>query len=224
MMSAAALTDPNLDYQDFVFEEDPHRYVTANGIVCPSITQMMSAVGIYDFSKVPKDILENAKRRGKNVHRWCAEFDRHGWVDETWMEDDERPYLSAWIKFRHESKFVVRSVEVPMLRPINGVLVGGTPDVIGFLGPTLTTIERKACRAKHPGWGVQTALQEMLITGKPRIGHMERIAVQLKPDGTYSVQPHTDATDGDCALAIVQKFGAEEAIQSWKSNHGLRAA
>jgi hypothetical protein len=213
-----------ISYEDFVFEEDGHLYRLPSGEVRPSITQMMSRVGIYDYSHVPPEILENARRRGSNVHKWCAEFDIHGWVDETWIAEDEMGYFEAWLKFRRETKIVIRKVETPMLRPIAGVLVGGTPDVIGFIGATLFTVERKACRAKHPGWAIQTALQEMLETGKTRVGHMGRMSVQLKPDGNYSAKTYEDPTDGDVALAIVQKSASEESIATWARNNNLKLA
>jgi hypothetical protein len=213
-----------IDSEDFVFEEDGHLYKTSEGIVRPSITQMMQAAGIYDFSRVPRDVLENARRRGTNVHRWCQEWDLYGSIDESWIADDEMPYVEAWIKFKRDSKIVIRKVETPMLRPIAGVLIGGTPDVEGFIGSRPVVVERKACRAVHIGWGVQTALQEMLITGKPRVGHIDRIAVQLKPNGDYKAIPHEDSSDGDAGLALVQKVGAEDAIRNWMSNKGLLRA
>lgn len=213
-----------LDYEDFVFEEDKHEYRTASGLVRPSITQMMSKVGIYDFSMVNPDVLENARRRGSNVHKWCEEYDIHGFVDETWIADDEMGYFEAWLKFRRETGLVITRVENRMLRPIAGVLVGGTPDVEGFIGRNSFVIERKACRVKHPGWAIQTALQEMLITGKPRVGHLGRMSVQLKPNGTYSAFPYEDPTDGDIALSIVQKIAAEESIANWMHNKNLKVA
>jgi hypothetical protein len=214
--------DP-LDYESFVFEEDGHRYVDAHGVQHLSITQMMSLAGIYDFSMVVPDVLANARRRGSNTHRWCAEYDIHRYVDPDWMAEDEAPYVEAWIRFTKDSGLVIRKVETPMLRPINGFLVGGTPDVEGLIGSDPFVVERKACSVKHPGWAVQTALQEMLITGKTRVGHMGRVSVQLKPNGKYSTHFYDDPTDGDIALAIVGKFAAEQSIKNWMSNKGLKA-
>lgn len=214
--------DPQ-DYNSFHFEEDGHRYLDARRVQHLSITQLMTLVGIYDFSRVKPEVLENARRRGSNVHKWCAEVDLHGYVDPDWMADDEAPYVDAWIQFKKDSGLIVRRVEEPMLRPINGFLVGGTPDVEGLLGPDPFVIERKACSAKHPGWGVQTAFQEMLITGKPRVGHMGRASVQLKPNGRYTTHFYDDPTDGDMAQAIVAKFAAEQSISNWLKNN-LRTA
>lgn len=214
----------SIDYQDFQFEEDGHIYRDSTGETHLSITQMMQKVGIYDFSMVNPAVLENARRRGTNVHKWCAEIDLYGFIDETWVAEDEWPYVEAWIKFKRDTGLVVRVVEKPMLRLVNGFMVGGTPDVIGFIKGQQFVVERKACRAKHPGWGIQTALQEMLVTGKPRVGHMGRMAVQLKPDAKYTPHIHDDAEDGIAALNIVQKFAAEKAIRNWMQNHNLAVA
>lgn len=222
-----------IDYHDFVFEEDGHRYTTADGIVRPSITQILNRVGIYDFSMVPADVLENARRRGSNVHKWCAEYDRHEYLDETWMADDEIGYFEAWLRFRRESRLVIRRVETPAVRSVGAWVIAGTPDVEAFLGRNPFVVERKACRVKHPGWALQTALQEMLITGRPRVGHMGRMTVQLKPDATYRCIPYDDETDGTAALAALticttqDQFEADDArltLNAWMTNHGLKIA
>lgn len=222
-----------IDYHDFVFEEDGHRYTTADGIVRPSITQILNRVGIYDFSMVPAEVLENARRRGSNVHKWCAELDIHGFVDETWIADDEMGYFEAWIKFKRESGIVVRRVEFPLVRTVGRFVIAGTPDVEGFIGRNLFVVERKACRVKHVGWALQTAMQEMLITGKPRTGHMGRMSVQLKPDGNYRTFTYDDPTDTPGAIAAMtaatspDPFEAEDArltLSAWCTNHGLKLA
>ena len=229
-MASSAAT---LDYHSFVFEEDTHRYTTSDGVIRPSITQALSNAGVYDFSMVPADVLENARRRGSNVHKWCAELDIHGFFDETWAQDDELPYVEAWRKFKRESKIVIKRVEFPLVRTVGNMVIAGTPDVEGFIGRNPFVVERKACRAKHPGWALQTALQEMLITGRPRVGHMGRMSVQLKPEGTYSTCVYDDPTDATGAIAALtlsttqDKFEAEDArltLEAWATNHNLKLA
>ena len=212
------------DARDFTFEEDEHVYRDRDGNAHFSITQMLQKVGIYDYAGIVPSVLENAARRGRNVHRWCAEHDLHGFLDETWMAADEVGYFEAWLKFKRDSKIVIREVERPRLRPIHGFLVGGTPDVIGLIENIPFVVERKACRVKHPGWAIQTAMQEMLITGRPRVGYLARISVQLKPEGTYTTHLYTDPMDGHVALNIVAKFMVEESIRNWMSNAGLKTA
>ena len=52
----------------------------------------------------------------------------------------------------------------------------------------------------------------MMHTRRLRVGHMGRMSVQLLPTGKYSATPYEDPNDGEAALAIIQKIGAEEAI------------
>lgn len=212
------------DETDFTYEDDTHEYRNSAGEVCPSVTQLLKTNGIFDYSMVMPSVLENAARRGKNVHRWTEEFDRYGDVDPTWMQDDEIPYFEAWKKFRRESGFIIREMETPILRNISGVDVGGTPDRVGLLGAQRFVIDIKTCASPHPGWALQLALYEFLITRRERVGHLGRMVVMLKRNGSYRTIPFNDSTDGICALHIVQKIASERAVSAWMSNNGLKQA
>jgi hypothetical protein len=222
-----------VDSHDFSYDDDLHEYRNAAGLVRPSVTQTLKIGGVVDYSMVPPDILENARRRGSNVHLLTAEFDRHGDIDWTWLQEDEIPYFEAWLKFRRESKFVINEIEQSMLRKIAGMEVGGTPDRVGFLGRNRFVIDIKCCRSKHPGWGLQLADYEMMLTGKPRVGHLGRMIVQLLPTGNYSAFASEDPSDAPAAIAALtlsttqDHFEAEDAmltLNAWKSNHGLKIA
>jgi len=204
---------------DFSFEEDTHTYRNRDGIVRPSVTQSLKAQGIFNFDHVPKDVLENARRRGKNVHRWCAEYDDHGFIDDTWIADDEQGYFEAWLQFRREIKPQVISVEQPMLGLIAGIEVGGTPDVHAFIGRWEYIIDRKCCASRHPGWALQTAFYEMLKMKRSRCGHMGRISVQLFPTGRYSVIYYEDWRDAEAAIAAVTLTEWDGQAQSYDSDH-----
>jgi len=220
----------------FSFEEDRHIYRNAAGIERPSVTGSLTAQGIFNFSMVPADVLENARRRGRNVHKWCAEYDIHGFIDDTWMADDEIPYFEAWLKFRREVKPRIIAVEQPMLGLICGVEVGGTPDVEAWIGPVRYIIDRKCCASRHPGWALQTADYEFLKTGRPRCGHLGRMSVQLFPTGRYAAICYEDPRDADAAIAAVtltawddqaNEANADHAratLDAWKKNHGIKAA
>lgn len=221
---------------EFSYEHDRHLYRNSRGIIRPSVTQSLKAQGIFNFDHVPKDVLENARRRGQNAHKWCSEYDVYTFCDDGWIADDELGYFEAWLKFRREIKPRIIEVEVPMLGLIGGIEVGGTPDVLAWIGRHRYIIDRKCCASKHPGWALQTADYEMLQTGRPRCGHLGRMSVQLFPDGRYSVQVYEDASDADAAIAAVvltewdgqaSDYNADHArdtLNAWMSNHGIRAA
>ena len=221
------------DSHEFSYDDDLHEYRNAAGIVRPSVTQTLKVGGVIDYSMVPPAILENARRRGTNVHAWTAEFDRYGSIDETWLQEDEIPYFEAWKKFRRESKFVITEIEQPMLGSILGMEVGGTPDRLGFLGRNKFVLDIKCCRARHAGWALQVADYEMMKTRVPRVGHLGRMIVQLFPTGLYNSFPYEDASDAGAAIAALtlastqDKFEAEDAmltLNAWKHNHGLKIA
>jgi len=98
----------NGDTPDMV-EFDPlvHQYVL-NGERLPSVTQILQASGLIDFSKIPGPILEAAKARGTAVHQ-AAHYYNEGDLDPDFETDfpEYWPYLSAWITFRQDSGFVL---------------------------------------------------------------------------------------------------------------------
>lgn len=222
-----------MDSHDFSYDDDLHEYRNAAGVVCPSVTQTLKLGGVIDYSMVPPAILENARRRGVNVHRLSAEFDRYGEIDETWLQEDEIPYFEAWKKFRRESGLVICEIEQPMLRPIMGMEVGGTPDRVGYIGRNRFVVDIKCCRAKHAGWALQLADYEMLLTRVSRVGHLGRMVVQLFPTGNYTSIPYDDPSDAPGAIAAVtlattkDRFEADEArlaLSAWAHNHKLKLA
>jgi hypothetical protein len=222
-----------IDSHDFSYDDDLHQYKNAAGIVRPSVTQTLKIGGVIDYSMVPPAILENARRRGVNVHRLTADFDKYGDIDETWLQEDEVPYFEAWRKFRRESKFVITTIEEPMLRTIAGMEVGGTPDRVGFLGRNKFVLDIKTCAAKHPGWALQLSDYEMMLTNRPRVGHMGRMVVMLQKTGNFSTLFYDDPTDATGAIAALtlsttqDKFEAEDArltLAAWAHNHNLELA
>lgn len=221
--------------EDFSFEEDGHCYRNSAGIIRPSVTQCLHAQGIFDLSMVPEDVLQNARRRGVNVHRWTAEYDQFGSIDDSWIADDERGYFEAWLAFRRESECEIVSIEQPALCTIGGIEVGGTPDRIIWMGPSLYVNDIKCCAVKHPGWALQVALYEMQQTRKTRCGHMGRMVTQLFPTGKYSCIFYEDPADADAGIAALTLTAwedqvsdrdaeiAQRVLDRWKRNVGLDA-
>lgn len=212
MISAEAISE--LDA--FSYDADEHVYRNGEGLVRPSVTQCMHAAGLYDFSRVAPDVLERKRRIGHSVHRATAEFDREGWLDETWLMADEILYYRAWQAFRrdfHEIEWT--HIEDPMLRTLCGVEVGGTPDRIGWLGGQRLIADIKCTAATHQAWKIQTATYAAMWLQMPRCDAMLRMAVQLRPDATYRVVTHEDPTDISAAIACLQ-------LEAWKRNAGLK--
>lgn len=200
----------------FSYEEDSHLYRNSAGTVRPSVTQILTEAGVFDYSQVDPLVLGRKRKIGHHIHLLTAEYDRTGAVDQEELSEEEAGYFEAWLRFRKESKFVISSIAKPMLRTIMGVEVGGRPDRTGFLGSTEYVLDLKTCTAKHPGWALQLALYEMLLTGIPRCGRMGRIAVQLMPDGNYRSYSMEVASDAGAAISALM-------LSAWKQNNGIRS-
>jgi hypothetical protein len=111
------------------FDKEQHIY-QSNGIVIPSVTQILLAEGFIDdtwFDSWSRD-------KGSMVHLACH-YDISGELDEESLDDEIRPYLAGFRKFMKESGFKVERSEVPAINKTYSY--AGTPDLVGcFPSPT----------------------------------------------------------------------------------------
>jgi hypothetical protein len=118
-----------LNCYDVAFEKEGHVY-TANGVIVPSITQILSAEGFINTDWYD----EWSCNKGTQVHK-AVHYDVLGELDEESVDEEIRPYLAAFRKFMKESGFKVERSEVPAINTTYGY--AGTPDLIGcFPKPT----------------------------------------------------------------------------------------
>jgi hypothetical protein len=82
------------------FEEGPHEY-RLDGVKVPSVTGILSASGVVDFSQIPMDTRETALLRGTNVHRAIQFWNEHDLDFAQYAEDfpDYAGYVLGWITF-----------------------------------------------------------------------------------------------------------------------------
>lgn len=191
------------------YDHESHAYYDAGGKFVPSVTQIIGLVGLSDYSMVPKETLEAKRRIGHEVHALCADFDKDGFVDPSWASDEARPYLDAYLSFREQRRFKpdIEKVEVPLIAEVCGFKFGVTPDAAGELDGHAAILERKCVAAPLASWAIQTAFQEFALYKSSFCGRTQRFALQLKKDGKYKVDPHTnhktDASRAIAALTIV---------------------
>lgn len=200
----------------FSYEEDTHTYRNGQGIVRPSVTQILKDAGVFDYSHIDPQILERKRRIGSNIHRWTAKYDREGLLDQSKLAEDEIGYFQGWLRFRKESKFLLDDIAQPTLSNIMGIELGGRPDRTGYLGSMQYVLDIKTCTARHPGWALQLALYEMLLTRIPRCGRMGRMAVQLFPDGKYEIFCMETPSDAGAAISALM-------LSAWKQNNGIKS-
>ena len=119
-----------LNSLDVAFEKEGHVY-THNGVVVPSITQILTAEGFINDEWWD----EWSRDKGSYVHLACH-YDTTNELDEESLDDEIRPYLAAFRKFMKESGFKVERSEVPAINTTYGY--AGTPDLVGcFPKPTV---------------------------------------------------------------------------------------
>lgn len=197
------------------FEHDSHAYRDADGSECISVTQAIQIAGLIDYSMVRPEYLEVARRRGDLVHQACALADQGEDLNHYVMPDLLWPYISAYLTFVAEMKFVVNPdlVERRMIVDLFGHRIGMTPDAVGTIDGVPTLIERKAASAAHPSWAIQTAGYQMGLRAA-RVQVRQRMAVQLLPTAKYRVHVFDDETDAETFAAVYR-------IAAWKRKHNL---
>ncbi len=100
------------------FEPEAHRYTLHRGatarreeeaeaILLPSVTGVLQASGLIDFSRIPPTILRDARDRGGAVHQAVHYFNEGDLDVESFRADFPAyaPYLDAWLRFRQDSGF-----------------------------------------------------------------------------------------------------------------------
>lgn len=219
------------DLDDFSFEDDTHTYLDAEGIAQPSVTQSLKFAGVVNYDHVDPFILERAKVRGKNVHRWTADFDRDGHADPMSLTLEEQVYARGWMAWQNDFRPTFLEIEKPMLRQIGKYKAGGTPDRIALISRRLWVVDIKCCASVVPGWELQLADYEMMYLQRSQIGALGRMAVRLKGKGKtpYSIKIYDDPRDAIVARAALDythdpnDFPAKMIVDTWKHNRGIAA-
>ena len=164
------------------FDEASHAY-TVDGIDYPSITTVIEAAGLVDYSMIPIDELAFYQQRGTALHQACW-FDDEGDLDESTVDPEVMTRLAAWRKLRREMPFTVVLSEVRRFDRVYGY--AGTPDrLVKLPNGERGVIELKS-GPLQTAVRIQTAAQAHLF--EPQGGRLRRFAAHLRGDGTYSVK------------------------------------
>lgn len=194
------------------FEEEKHTY-TEDGVRIPSVTQILKAEGFYDFSKVPKAVLEASRNFGIAVHRAAELYDK-GTLDISNLDINLVPPLEAWIKFKkdYEVKIDLSLIEVALHSKIWGF--AGTSDRIPIVRGELSIVEIKSTTEASPAIALQTAGYDILAKEELKLKVKQRYAVFLLQDGSYKVAQYKDKTDRNIFLSAVSLY-------HWKLKKGI---
>lgn len=190
------------------FQFDPANHIgRLDGVVWPSVTQLLKQNNLINFDGIPKAVLSAKSLLGTRVHHAT------GLIDDCELDEDHFnanfqecvPYLEAYRKFR-----VIENFEsgaklgrlVSLLWQFHGEL-----DEHGFhvgnFGNEPTIIDYKCTWTMYPATGPQLSAYEILLLENFGIKIKKRFGLQLKPNGNYELYPYADPTDRDDFLACV---------------------
>lgn len=168
--------EPHLEYSD-----KHHKYY-ADGREMISVTQVLNAAGLVNKFCMQ----EEAAWRGSEVHRLCAEDDGQG-LDLRKVPKQFRGYLRAWRQYRIDSGFSPVLIEQRIDDHRNGY--AGRLDRVGYRhGQAISTV--LDIKTTKTGAIADYVRFQLVAYGHAlRPNHLfERIAVALKPNGTYNVK------------------------------------
>lgn len=193
------------------FSDEPHCYFDEDKRFVPSLTQVLRLQGLSsDYGGIPEDVMENAARRGTEIHQLAAAYNQFGEVDPCWVTPETQPYFDAYLNFLRDTNFKPDPewTERSMIATIHGMKVGITPDCHGIHGREKWIVELKCTSSRHRSWELQTAAQEMGIYNSNHVGRVRRFALMLMKTGKYNLgKEHTnheyDAANSIAALRNV---------------------
>lgn len=190
---------------EFYLDEATHTY-HYGGRRIPGISEVLKAFGFID----PTYYTERGRAVGQAVHagiHYLEEGDLN-WASITNADVEGR--IRAYLKFKEEKGFVPdRSLmETPLHYPggLYGCKIDWTGEIDGY---PFNLIEGK-CGAKSAWHKLQTGGQ--LRTLPEREQPWRRWALYLRPDATYSLEPHTDPCDPGVFVGLASGF-------NWKANN-----
>ena len=153
----------------------------------PRVSAILAAVGLGpDFSGVPEAVLENARRRGSEVHA-AIEAIVYGYLDESALFEDVVPRIEAYRRFIKESGYETVRTEIEVVHA--AWRYQGHPDTVGWLGKTRMILDWKntdsvqlqpaslQLAAYRAAWNAQHPTEPVNACA----------VVQLRGDGTYGI-------------------------------------
>ncbi|HQQ75732.1 MAG TPA: hypothetical protein PLB01_00120 [Thermoanaerobaculia bacterium] len=158
-----------------------HRYIL-NGRHIPGTTEPLVGLGLLDT----RYFTEFARERGRAIHA-AIHYHLTGGVD--WATVDPRfvKYVEAALRFIDDANFTPHGVEVVKASEHYGF--GGTLDTYGIgFGELILPDWKSGFLGEITG--LQLAAYELLLGVEAR-----RMAVQLRPDGTYKKTDFTKRQD-----------------------------
>lgn len=122
-----------------IFDEDTHTY-TLDGIVLPSVTQIIRFITREKQDKAPESARELARRRGQLIHEYCQLYDYDALPER--IEAEVVPYIEGYRKFMRDYRiYSWLYSELPLASAKLGF--AGTIDRVGLIDGELAIVDIK---------------------------------------------------------------------------------
>lgn len=126
------------------FDEETHKY-TINGIEYPSVTEICEPISFKRLDALSKNVLEQAKQRGKEIHELCEEYALIQEITDDMRESQYSPYIANFIEWFKTYQPNVIYAEKSLFSAKLGYC--GTCDLLCEIDNKLTLVDYKATSA-----------------------------------------------------------------------------
>lgn len=187
------------------FEAESHTYTTTDGVVVPSVTQVLGDMSAAEYRFVPRDVMERAAALGTAVHA-MIDLEIRRELDEPAMHPDLLPYLGQYREFVQWSGFKCLLSEARVYSARHGF--AGTLDLFGEINGELVLIDAKRCARVPVTAGPQTAGYEIALRDcRPDLTcgdvlKIKRYALHMTPIN-WRLVPFNDPNDKRVFLAAL---------------------
>jgi len=194
------------------FFPDTHEY-KLDGAFVPSVTGILRASGVVDFSGVRPDVLESARVRGVVVHQAIHYVNERDLDVDQFCRDypDYAGYLRAWLAFVSQRNFLPVFCEYRVASA--RYRIAGTIDCLGILDGAGALIDFATGNPADAAKDLQTAAYHGIAHDYAqhdrRLGDflsryvVRRYAVALSRDGSFSVEAYRDPSDWRTFLTLL---------------------
>ena len=110
------------------FDAEAHRY-TLNGVILPSVTQIISAVGLYEYDYVSAETLAVAAERGRYVHEMIEMFEE-GTLDFDTIDPELEGYFNAYLDMKAAGVIPARASLIEARLYSKKYMYAGTLDML----------------------------------------------------------------------------------------------
>jgi len=189
------------------FDAAAHRYYW-DGQPVPGVTTILQP--LTDFGAVSEEVLRAASEFGTAVHLACELSDKKT-LDFKQLDEHLVPYLEAWHKFSGDYEVQWNGIEERVFHP--KLRYAGTLDRRGIVRGRRAYVDIKSSVQLYPSVGPQLAAYAR-ADDEVMGGAALRMAVQLRPDGTYHAKTYTDPSDWPVFASLLT-------LRSWCARHEI---